>query len=182
MTRQDDYVNFQINPQDNSENLSEGYLTTLEGLGARLRRRFLDGVFADATPNQLFASETIDLWRASELPDMVRIVVGVDPSGSGDIDNADNDAIGITVGGLGIDGNAYLLEDCTVKAGPGTWGRIATDAFDRHAADVVVGEINYGGAMVKHVIDTARPRTPFKQVTASRGKCVRAEPFSALYE
>ena len=36
--------------------------------------------------------------------------------------------------------------------------------------------------MVKHVIETARPRTPYKQVTATRGKVVRAEPFSALYE
>jgi phage terminase large subunit-like protein len=36
--------------------------------------------------------------------------------------------------------------------------------------------------MVQHVVQTARPRTPFKQVTASRGKAVRAEPFSALYE
>jgi phage terminase large subunit-like protein len=36
--------------------------------------------------------------------------------------------------------------------------------------------------MVRHVIQTARPRTPFRQVHASRGKAVRAEPFSALYE
>lgn len=36
--------------------------------------------------------------------------------------------------------------------------------------------------MVEHVIRTARPRTPFKMVSASRGKVVRAEPFSALYE
>jgi phage terminase large subunit-like protein len=36
--------------------------------------------------------------------------------------------------------------------------------------------------MVGQTIQTARPRTPFKQVTASRGKHVRAEPFSALYE
>ena len=30
-------------------------------------------------------------------PDFVRVVVAVDPSGSGDVDNADNDAIGIVV-------------------------------------------------------------------------------------
>jgi phage terminase large subunit-like protein len=179
-----DYAHFQINPQDNADNLSDGYLKTLEGLSARLQKRFLKGEFADATPNALFTDEIIDTWRVQDgvLPDMVRVVVGVDPSGSGDADNADNDAIGITVGGLGTDGNAYLLEDCTVKAGPATWGKVATDAFDRHAADIVVGEINYGGAMVQHVIQTARQRTPYKQVTATRGKAVRAEPFSALYE
>lgn len=110
------------------------------------------------------------------------MVVGVDPSGSGDSDNADNDAIGICVGGLGTDGIAYLLEDCTVKAGPVVWGKIATDAYDRHGANVIVGETNYGGAMVQHVIQTSRARTPYKQVTATRGKAVRAEPFSSLYE
>jgi phage terminase large subunit-like protein len=83
---------------------------------------------------------------------------------------------------LGVDGNAYLLEDCTVTAGPAVWGRVAVDAFERHEANSIVGEVNYGGGMVGHVIKTARPRTPFRKVTASRGKHVRAEPFSALYE
>ena len=185
LSNPDDYDSFQINPGDNVQNLSETYLETLQGMSARLRKRFLQGEFADATPNQLFAEETIDKWRHREdqpLPDMQRIIVGIDPSGSGDADNADNDAIGICVGGLGMDGNVYLLEDCTVKAGPKVWGDVATSAYDRHAADLVVGETNYGGAMVQHVIQTSRARTPFKMVTASRGKAVRAEPFSSLYE
>jgi len=184
LPRPENYAHFQINPQDNAANVSADYLETLEGLSARLKKRFLKGEFADATPNALFHDEDIDKWRVlgGELPDFVRVVVGVDPSGSGDIDNADNDAIGIVVGALGTDGNAYLLEDCTVKAGPATWGRVAASAYDRHNADVVVGEVNYGGAMVQHTIQTARPRTPYKPVSASRGKTVRAEPMSALYE
>ena len=179
-----EHTYMQINPADNQANLPADYIKTLEGLSSRLQKRFLKGEFGDATPNALFADETIDKWRQlyGELPDLQRIVVAVDPSGSGDVDNADNDAIGIVVAGLGTDGNAYVLEDCTVKAGPKTWGNIATTAFDRHQADVIVGEINYGGAMVEQVIQASRPRTNFKQVTASRGKVVRAEPFSALYE
>lgn len=178
------YACFRINPTDNAENISSEYLSTLNDLSPRLRKRFLAGEFADATPNALFSEETIDKWRheSGELPDMVRVVVGVDPSGSGDVDNADNDEIGIVITGLGVDGNAYVLEDCTVKAGPATWGRVAVSAFERHDGDLVVGEINYGGAMVNEVIQVARPRTNFKAVTASRGKAVRAEPFSALYE
>jgi len=112
----------------------------------------------------------------------VRVVVAVDPSGADDADNADNDEIGIVAGALGVDGNAYLLEDNTVKAGPATWGKVATDTYERLEANIIVAEGNFGGAMVKHVIQTARPRTPFKMVTASRGKAVRAEPFSSLYE
>ncbi len=184
-----DYAHFQMNPGDNAENLSPEYLKTLQGMSARLQKRFFHGEFADATPNQLFQEESIDKWRVldGKVPDMVRVVVAVDPSGSGDVDNADNDAIGIAVVGLGTDGNAYLLEDCTVKAGPATWGNVAVTAYDRHEADCVVGEINYGGAMVEATIQTARRekgqrKAPYKAVTATRGKVVRAEPISALYE
>jgi phage terminase large subunit-like protein len=179
-----DFAWCQMNPRDNAENLTANYLDTLGGLSARLRKRFEAGEFGDATPNQLFPEEVIDRWRveSGDLPQMVRVVVAVDPSGADDTDNADNDAIGIVVAGLATDGNAYVLEDATVKAGPGVWGRMVGSAYDRHQADVVVGETNYGGAMVKQTIQVARPRTPFKQVTASRGKHVRAEPFSALYE
>ncbi len=183
LSNKDNYASFKINPFDNEENLSEEYLNTLEGLSERLKRRFLLGNFSDDNPNQLFKEDDIDKWRnTGVLPDMVRVIVGVDPSGSDDEDNADNDEIGIIVGGLGTDGNAYLLEDLTLKAGPATWGKVAANAYDRHAADVIVGEQNYGGAMVKFVIQTARPRTNYKMVTATRGKAVRAEPFSALYE
>jgi hypothetical protein len=181
--RRGDYASFQMNPQDNAANLAAGYLETLKGLSARLRKRFLDGEFGDATPNQLFHDETIDKWRVLDgrVPDFVRVVVAVDPSGA-DEDDTDHDEIGIVIAALGTDGNAYVLEDCSVHAGPATWGKVATDAYDRQEADVVVGEDNFGGAMVKHVIQTARPRTPYKAVKASRGKHVRAEPFSALYE
>jgi phage terminase large subunit-like protein len=180
----ENYAYFKINPADNAANVSDDYIDTLKGLSARLRKRFLDGEFGDATPGALFTDEVIEKWRVSDgiVPEFIRVVVAVDPSGSGDVDNADNDAIGIVVAGLGVDGVVYVQEDCTVKAGPAVWGRVATDAFDRHQADIVVGEVNYGGAMVNATIQTARPRTPFKQVTATRGKAVRAEPFSALYE
>ncbi len=102
------YANFQINPRDNLANLSPDYLATLESLPVRMKARFLEGRFADANPAALFPEEHIDKWRVLDgaLPDMVRVVVAVDPSGAGDTDNADNDAIGIVVAGLGIDGNA----------------------------------------------------------------------------
>lgn len=179
-----DYAAFKINPEDNAENLPDGYIETLKGLSARLRRRFLHGEYADANPSALFGQEHLDRWRhaTGELPDMQRIVVAVDPSGSGDLDNADNDAIGICVCALGVDGNGYLLEDLTVKAGPATWGQIATSAYERHRADLIVAEVNFGGAMVEAVIRAARPRTPYRAVTASRGKVVRAEPIALLTE
>lgn len=180
----ENYAHFQMNPRDNIENIAAGYIQEMEASSARYRLRFLDGAYADENPNALFSDVEIEKWRVTDgrVPEMVRVVVAVDPSGSDDIDNIDNDAIGIVVAGLGTDGNAYLLEDCTVKVGPGTWGKIATDAYERHQANVIVGEDNFGGAMVKHTIQTARRNTPYKAVKATRGKTVRAEPISALYE
>ncbi len=184
----DDYASFQMNPKDNLVNLAPEYIQTLESLPGRMRRRFLEGVYGEVAPGALWTEEMLDRWRVTdgELPDLQRIVVAVDPSGSDDDDNAENDEIGVMVGALGTDGNGYLLEDLTLKAGPATWGKVVTDAFDRHDADVIVGEKNYGGAMVGYVIDSqpkvnAR-RRPFKLLTASRGKAVRAEPISALHE
>ena len=183
------YDSFQMNPTDNAANLSPEYLATLEGLSERMKRRFLRGEFAEATPNALFDEASIDKWRADgdELPALVRVVVSVDPSGASDDEqNADNDEVGITVAGLGVDGNAYLIEDLTVKAGPSTWGSVAVQAYQRHEADAIVGETNFGGGMVKFVVQAAAvkagSRVNFKMVTASRGKAQRAEPFSVLYE
>jgi predicted phage terminase large subunit-like protein len=150
----------------------------------------MDGEFADATPNALFDESTIDKWRVDPqetLPDFVRVIVSVDPSGASDDQaNVDNDEIGIFVTGLGTDGRAYPLEDLTIKAGPGTWGKVAVSAYQRHSADAIVGETNFGGGMVEFVVKTAAAaegtRVNYKMVTASRGKVQRAEPFSALYE
>lgn len=176
------YASLRMNPVDNLENLPAEYMAELDRLPARLRVRFRDGLYADTTEGALWTIEMIESWRQSEIPDMQRIVIGIDPSGSGDADNAANDEIGIVVAGLGTDGNGYVLEDLSLKAGPQTWGTVATKAFERHDADMVVAETNFGGEMVRFVVHAARPKTPFRKVVASRGKVVRAEPISALTE
>lgn len=177
-----DYAHFRINPRDNAANLPADYIRELEGMSLRMRKRFLEGEYAEASPGALWTDDMIDRWREADVPEMVRVVVAVDPSGAGDEDNAHNDAIGILVCGLGTDGNGYVLEDCTVKAGPKTWGSIVTAAFDRHKADRIVGETNYGGEMVKFVVQASKPNAPFRKIVASRGKALRAEPISALTE
>jgi len=144
----EDYDSLLMNPNDNKDNLSPVYLRTLQNMPARMRKRFYEGKFADTTENALWTLEMVEKWKTTDTPDMQRIIVAVDPSGAGDEDNLDNDAIGIIVAGLGTDGNAYLLEDLTVKAGPATWGKIAKSAFDLHHADLIVAERNYGGELV----------------------------------
>ena len=127
-------------------------------LGKERERKMNFFFFNDTATTEIY---TLSLHDA--LP-ILRVVIAVDPSGAGDEDILEHDAIGIVAAGLGIDGNAYILEDNTVRVGPATWGKVATDTYDRRQADMIVGEINYGGAMVKHVIQTARPRTPYQEV------------------
>ncbi|RMF00507.1 MAG: DNA packaging protein [Alphaproteobacteria bacterium] len=179
----ENYAAMRMNPGDNMANLTPEYIAELERLPERLRRRFLEGEFLSDTENALWSQDAIDRSRIVDtpVPDMQRVVVGVDPSGA-DEETPERDAIGICVVGLGTDGKAYVLEDLTLRGSPATWGNVVAQAYERHAADVVVGEENYGGAMVRHVIQTARPSTPYKAVTATRGKVVRAEPIAALYE
>lgn len=177
-----DYAHLLMNPKDNAENLPPSYLKRLKNLPKRQRDRFWLGLFGDENENALWTSDIIEGSKVSEVPQLVRIVVAVDPSGADDDENKNNDDIGIGVVGLGIDGIAYVLEDLTIKAGPAKWGKVVASAYERHEADRVIGEKNFGGAMVGFVVKTANPNISYKDVTASRGKVVRAEPVSALHE
>jgi len=183
------YAYLFMNPVDNKENLAQEYLDELDEMPKRQRDRFYLGLFADDTDNALWSEKTINDNRVDCVPEgvtMVRIVVPVDPSGASDDPEESNDDIGIGVVGLGSDGNAYVFEDLTINAGPAKWGSVAVSAYQRHDADKVVGETNFGGEMVKFVVQTAakvaKAIVAFGKVTASRGKAVRAEPVSALHE
>lgn len=180
----DNYAFGVLNPADNAANLDAAYLRELEGLPERMRRRFLLGEFAAASDNALWSLELLDRCRVHDgrLPDMQRIVVAVDPSGCSGEEDMRSDEVGIVVCGLGVDGKGYVLEDLSGRHAPPQWGRIVAAAYDRHAADCVVAEVNYGGAMVREVMRAARANTPFREVRASRGKAVRAEPVAFLFE
>lgn len=185
----ENYGWLQMNPVDNAENLPPGYIRELESLPARERERFLLGQFGDATEGALWNIELLEQQRWTEdLPTMLRVVVAVDPSGAED-EYGQNDEIGLVVTGLGVDGYGYVLEDATLKGGPATWGREVVDSYDRWNADRVIGETNFGGAMVGHVIKATpgsngaiRDDVRFKAVTSTRGKVVRAEPVATLFE
>lgn len=178
----ENYEHLLMNPGDNLANLPASYIQALDNLPKRQRDRFYLGLFGGEDENALWTIAMIEGSKVSDQPDMVRMVVGVDPSGADDDPDKNNDEIGILVGGLGTDGIAYLLEDVTVKAGPATWGQTVASAYERHEADRVVGEGNYGGAMVEFVVKTANANISYKSVHSSRGKMLRAEPISALHE
>ena len=181
----DSYAAFgPMNPVDNVRNLGADYMDELDGMPARARKRYRDGLFGDESENALWTVDLLDSCRfaGTELPDMQRVVVAVDPSGTKGPEDERSDEIGIVVCGIGTDGLGYVLEDLSGRMGPAEWGRVATRAYERHEADCIVAETNYGGAMGHEVIRSARPNTPFREVKATRGKVIRAEPISALFE
>jgi phage terminase large subunit-like protein len=107
-----------------------------------------------------------------------RVVVGVDPPAS-----AGGDACGIVVCGLGGDGVAYVLADCTVRGkSPEGWARAVARAAAEWGADRVVAEKNQGGDMVMSVLHGVDEALPVRLVSASQGKVARAEPVAARME
>ena len=79
-------------------------------------------------------------------------------------------------------GHGYVLGDASGKHQPAEWAKIAVAAYRAHHADRIVAERNNGGAMVEATIRVVDGNVPVTTVWASRGKAVRAEPVSALYE
>lgn len=181
-----------MNPKDNEANLPASYLEELQNMSEAMRRRFLLGQFADTSESSLWTLELLDQQRITDgkVPEMVRIVVAVDPSGASGEEDIRSDEIGMVVCGLGKDGRGYILEDLSGRMAPAMWGKAAVSAYDRWEADCIVAEANFGGAMVEAVIRGASSdpdrkvggTIAYREVKASRGKIARAEPIAALFE
>lgn len=171
---------------DNAANLATSTVKALYDRygGTRLGRQELEGEILGDIPGALWNRGDIDEYRVYESPeDLERVIVAVDPAASS---NEGSDEHGIVVVGLARDrdgyARGYVLEDASLKGRPEEWARAAVRMYRKWSADKIVAEKNNGGEMVEHVIKTADRSVPVKLVHASRGKVVRAEPISALYE
>lgn len=171
---------------DNAKNLAPSFMKAIVDryAGTRLGRQELNAEMLDDVPGALWTRDMLDRNRTKGEPQLRRIVVAVDPSGTKGKDGAGEvgDDIGIIVAGLGVDGRGYVLADYSCNLSPEGWARRTLEAFTAYKADRIVAEQNFGGAMVEAVIRAVDKRLPVKMVTASRGKIARAEPVAALYE
>ena len=166
----------------NAANLPAGTLDRLREKyeGTRLGRQELFAELLEDVQGALWTTAMIEPHRVKGAPNLKRIVVAVDPSGTSGKDAGDE--IGIIVAGKSSDDRYFVLEDGTCKLSPEGWARRVATLFDKWAADRVVAEKNFGGAMVEALLRNVAKDLPVKMVTASRGKAVRAEPIAALYE
>lgn len=173
------------NSYDNIENMAPAFFDEILGRyeGTRLGRQEIYAELLDDAPGALWKREAmIDAHRIgrTDVPPLYRIVVAIDPAVSANKDSAET---GIIVAGVAANGHAYVLDDVSVReATPTEWATAAVKAYKLRSADRFVAEINNGGDLVEHTIRTVLPDAPYTPVRASRGKLIRAEPVSALYE
>jgi phage terminase large subunit-like protein len=170
---------------DNRVNLAPAFFAEIirRYEGTRFGRQEINAELLEDVQGALWTRAMLDAARLAQgvaPPQMARVVVGVDPSGTRGHD--DRASVGIVAAGKGIDGQGYVLADFTCTLSPAGWGRRIAEAVSAHRADCVVAEGNFGGAMVESVLTAANVGARVKMVTASRGKIVRAEPIAALYE
>lgn len=178
------YRSFFMNPADNIQNLDPDYLQTLRELPKRQRDRFLHGLFVSDIEGALWRHDWIETNRVysskgDTLPVLVRVIVAVDPAVTG---GEDADSTGIIVAGIDEIGEIYILGDYTMKGTPKEWVDEVCRVATKHDANYIVAETNQGGDLVKELIEASAKGIPVKTVHAKKGKLLRAEPASALYE
>jgi len=169
---------------ENAANLPPSFLKyVLEKYGGtRLGRQELEGKILDDNPNALWQRVWLDKLRLREHPPLLRIVVGVDPEATNTETSAETGIIVAGIANVGDKLHGYVLDDLSIRASPSSWATAAITGYHKHMADRIIGEVNNGGDMVDNTIHSVEKSVPFKPVHASRGKEIRAEPISALYE
>ena len=163
---------------DNAANLAKPFIATMKKTygKTRLGRQELDGEIIEDVEGALWQRDAIENLRVKTAPVCERIVVGIDPPAG------KKGTCGIVVAGMaGNDG--YILADYSKEMlSPKQWADRVADAYEKFEADCVIAEANQGGEMVKSTLFNAHPNMKVKLVHASKGKVVRAEPVSYLYE
>jgi predicted phage terminase large subunit-like protein len=168
-------------PFDNEANLPGVWFrdTISRYEGTTLGRQEIYAEILEDVEGALWNVKMLDALRVNEAPELVKVVVGVDPPGG-------KTECGIVVAGVGEDGHGYVIEDRSLRASPDKWAKEAILAYNRHGANKIIGESNYGGDMVENTIKMAARdfgiAVPYEAVVATRGKRIRAEPVAALYE
>jgi phage terminase large subunit-like protein len=165
----------------NAAHLSPAFIEEVIGryAGTRLGRQEIDGEIIEDRADALWTRAMIEAARVAEAPPLMRVVVGIDPPASS---RQGADACGIVAAGISEGGMVYVLEDASAQGlSPAAWASRAIALYRRHQADAVVAEVNQGGDMVRAVLAQVDRTVPVKEVHATRGKWLRAEPVAAMY-
>ncbi|HYC98843.1 terminase large subunit domain-containing protein [Brevundimonas sp.] len=187
---------------DNTAHLSAGFLDGLHALygGTRRAAQELEGKIVELD-GALFTAQMMQRARATPVADgslpspskgegdarptslfYERTVVAIDPTAT-----AGGAACGLIAGASyrrpdGVRCAVVLADRSIAGLGPDAWARRAVALAAEFGASALVAEVNQGGDMVRAVLKTAGNTLKIREVHATRGKYVRAEPVAALYE
>ena len=167
---------------DNKANLAPDALRELMARyeNTRLGMQELYGVMLEDAEGALWTVKILDDNRVAALPDdVVRRVISVDPAVTS---NDSSDETGIVIVSRDRKGHGYVEGDYSMRGTPMEWAKKVVDAFDYYECDNIIVEVNQGGELVTQTLRTIRPDLPIKEIRATKGKRLRAEPISSLYE
>lgn len=174
---------------ENRANLAPRFIRDIERRygGTRLGRQEIEGAIIDDIDGALWKRDWIERNRVVKHPALKRIVVAIDPPATSALTSTNPAEAGIVVAGLGIDDHGYMLADYSLVGTPDEWASAALTAYHVFEANLIIGEINNGGDMVEAIIQNIAKgkgirHIPFESVRATRGKQLRAEPVSSLYQ
>lgn len=188
----EDYAVLQINPIHNINHLGEEYIEkTLGQLSKAKKKRFLYGEFGDDTEGALWKQVWIDQNRAKWdgknnryiLPDFDKVVIAIDPAVTSKETSDETGIVAVASALVDKTRHYWVLSDLSGIYPVRKWAEIAIKEYKGRMADKIIGEVNNGGDLVESNIRAIdRNFNSFKSVRATRGKAIRAEPISTLYD
>lgn len=172
------HTDYRINWDNLDPNYQQKILRTKELNYHRYEHIYL-GKWLEDQEGLLWNHAIIQRSRIKEAPELVRIIVSIDPAVTS---KADSDETGIVVIGIDQKRNGYILDDQSGTYTPNQWASVAHRLAEKWQATAYVAEKNQGGDMVENVIRQVDADRRVKLVHATKGKFLRAEPAFALYE
>jgi hypothetical protein len=173
------YAAFHFTSHDNPHISEVALAEIIEDMSDLAYRREIMAEDIEDHPDAQWSRDVIERYRIDEIDDLEYIVIPVDPPA--------------TVGTCGIvpcgrktlDGvaHAFVLSDVSLRGKPGKWAGRVVNTYHQLGANYIIGEINNGGDMIENTIKNVPDgdKVAYKQVRASRGKSIRAEPIASLY-
>ena len=187
---------------ENSANLAPSFLSAIlrKYEGTRLGRQEILAEILEDIAGAVFQRAWIDAgrrspdnvgikWPANKLGNkapvkirpehMERMCVAIDPAMTS---GEDSNETGIVVAGRDSNRHGYVFDDASGRMAPSEWVNTAVRLYNLWECDYIVAEVNNGGAMIANAIHQVDENIRVKEVIATRGKIVRAEPVGMVYE
>lgn len=155
-------------------------------MSSRMGRQELYAELLRDIPGALWSYELIEQHTLTQPPLDIngnpvifdKITISVDPAVTS---TSKSDETGIIIVGR-YNRKYYVLQDASGKYSPLEWANKVNQLYQQYRANYVIAEVNQGYDLVKTNLLSVNPRLPIKEVRASKGKILRAEPVLALYE